>query len=107
MAATARRKKAVKKRRHYVTSQKTEKQPSAPPLPVVAREDQIVGKYCNLAIIRHTNREFVLDFISAVDVQRVLVSRIITSPEHAKELHKVLGANIQRYEKKFKQIPLE
>lgn len=96
----ARRKKA-KKKVQQVSSEKTEKRIPEHPMQIVARESEILGKYCNLAIIRHTNREFIFDFVWGVENERILVSRIITSPEHAKEVHKVLGANLERYEKKF------
>ena len=102
MAGKKARRKNVKKKGQRVTSGKIEKQMSEHPLQIMAREPDILGKYCNLAIIRHTNREFVFDFVWGVENERILVSRIITSPAHAKELHKVLGANIERYEKKFR-----
>lgn len=58
------------------------------------------GTYSNLAIISHSNTEFVLDFIRIVpNVQKAKVkSRIILSPEHAKRLHKALADNIRKYE---------
>ena len=45
------------------------------------------GTYSNLAIISHSNSEFVLDFVRIVpNVQKAKVkSRIILSPEHAKD----------------------
>ena len=54
------------------------------------------GTYSNLAIISHSNSEFVLDFVRIVpNVQKAKVkSRIILSPEHAKRLHKALADNI-------------
>ena len=58
------------------------------------------GTYSNLAIISHSNSEFVLDFVRMVpNVQKAKVkSRIILSPEHAKRLHKALAENINKYE---------
>ena len=58
------------------------------------------GTYSNLAIISHSNSEFVLDFVRIVpNVQKAKVkSRIILSPEHAKRLHKALADNINKYE---------
>jgi len=46
------------------------------------------GTYSNLAIISHSNSEFVLDFVRIVpNVQKAKVkSRIILSPEHAKRI---------------------
>ena len=63
--------------------------------------DQFLGRYCNVAIIHHTKLEFVLDFIWTIQDQNLLVSRIITSPEHAKRLHETLGRMIQEFEKKY------
>lgn len=58
------------------------------------------GIYSNLAIINHSNSEFVLDFISIMPgVPKAKVkSRIVLTPQHAKRLLKALGDNIHRYE---------
>jgi len=63
-------------------------------------EEVSEGTYSNLAIISHSNSEFVLDFVRIVpNVQKAKVkSRIILSPEHAKRLHKALADNINKYE---------
>ena len=55
------------------------------------------GTYSNLAIINHSNTEFVLDFISLMPgVPKAKVkSRIILTPQHAKRLLKALNENIQ------------
>lgn len=58
------------------------------------------GTYSNLAIISHSQSEFVLDFIRVmpgVDKANVK-SRIILTPEHAKRLLMALQENIDRYE---------
>lgn len=67
-------------------------------------DESFQGKYCNLASIKHTEREFVFDFIWNVDSNSILSSRVITSPRHAKEIHEVLGKNLKRYEKQFGDI---
>ena len=53
------------------------------------------GTYSNLAIINHSNTEFVLDFISLMPgVPKAKVkSRIILTPQHAKRLLKALNEN--------------
>lgn len=63
-------------------------------------EEVSEGTYSNLAIISHSNTEFVLDFVRIVpNVQKAKVkSRIILSPEHAKRLHRALEDNIKKYE---------
>lgn len=72
------------------------------------------GCYSNLAIINHSNTEFVVDFISVMPgVPKAKVkSRIILTPQHAKRLLKALEENIHRFEavngtiKEVEQVPL-
>jgi len=63
-------------------------------------EEIAEGVYSNLAIITHSNSEFVVDFIRLMPgVPKAKVkSRIILTPEHAKQLHKALQDNISRFE---------
>jgi hypothetical protein len=58
------------------------------------------GIYSNLAIINHSNTEFVLDFVNIMPgVPKAKVkSRIILTPQHAKRLVKAITENIQRFE---------
>ena len=58
------------------------------------------GTYSNLAIITHSNSEFVLDFIRMMPgVPKAKVkSRIILSPDHAKRLLEALEDNIAKFE---------
>ena len=69
-------------------------------------DEEFRGKYCNVAVIKHTEREFVFDFLLLLDSQSVLSSRIITNPKHAKQISEVLSNNIKIYEKHFGQILL-
>lgn len=69
-----------------------------------ASQDMLKGTYCNVATIKHTTREFILDFVLGVDNLHTLVSRVITSPAHAKQLAEVLTQNIAQYEKRFGEI---
>lgn len=59
------------------------------------------GIYSNLAIINHSNSEFVLDFITIMPgVPKAKVkSRIVLTPQHAKRLLRAIGDNIHRFEK--------
>ncbi len=66
--------------------------------------DRLQGVYSNYAVVQHTKREFVFDFIWRVSNYNALVSRIITSPELARELLAALERNIERYEKNFGKI---
>jgi hypothetical protein len=58
------------------------------------------GIYSNLAIITHSNTEFVLDFIQVMPgVPRARVkSRVLLTPQHAKRLMKALTDNISKFE---------
>ncbi len=66
--------------------------------PEVAR-----GNYANLAMLAHSGTEFFMDFIAVAPnmPQAKVQSRIIMSPEHAKQLLFALRDNIERYEKTF------
>lgn len=63
-------------------------------------EDVADGIYSNLAIITHSNAEFVIDFVRVMPgVPKAKVkSRILLTPQHAKRLMKALGENITKYE---------
>ena len=63
-------------------------------------EDVADGVYSNLAIITHSNTEFVVDFVRLMPgVPKAKVkSRIILTPQHAKRLMKALQENIGKYE---------
>jgi len=69
-------------------------------------EDVAEGTYSNLAIISHSNSEFVVDFIRMVpNVPKAKVkSRIILTPQHAKRLLKALQDNVEKYENQFGPI---
>lgn len=63
-------------------------------------EEVADGIYSNLAIITHSNAEFVFDFIRVMPgVPKAKVkSRILMTPQHAKRLLKALADNIAKYE---------
>ena len=58
------------------------------------------GIYSNLAIITHSNSEFVIDFIKMMPgVPKAKVkSRIVLTPQHAKRLQAALADNISKFE---------
>lgn len=58
------------------------------------------GIYSNLAIINHSNTEFVVDFVALMPgvLKAKVKSRIILTPQHAKRLVQALADNIQRFE---------
>jgi hypothetical protein len=63
-------------------------------------EDVAEGIYSNLAIITHSNSEFIIDFIRIMPgVPKAKVkSRILLTPQHAKRLLKALKDNLTKYE---------
>ncbi len=69
-------------------------------------EEIAEGEYANLAMIAHSNSEFVIDFIRLMPgVPKAKVkSRIVITPEHAKRLLNALSDNIQKYEDTFGAI---
>ncbi len=72
-------------------------------------EKEAQGTYSNLAIITHSPAEFIIDFtriVPGVPKAKVL-SRIITTPQHAKMLMKALEDNLKKYEARFGEIRIE
>ena len=69
-------------------------------------EEIAEGVYANLAMIAHSNSEFVIDFIRLMPgVPKAKVkSRIVITPEHAKRLLNALSDNITKYEETFGPI---
>ncbi|HRX29828.1 MAG TPA: DUF3467 domain-containing protein, partial [Saprospiraceae bacterium] len=69
-------------------------------------EEVAEGVFSNLAIIGHSQSEFVVDFLRIVpNVPKAKVkSRIIITPQHAKRLMKALADNINKYENQFGKI---
>lgn len=69
-------------------------------------EEIAEGIYSNLAMIAHSNSEFVIDFIKLMPgVPKARVkARVIVTPEHAKRLLSALKENIDKYEANFGTI---
>ena len=64
------------------------------------------GHYVNFANILHNPTEFVIDLGRVVpgrpDVK--IMTRILTTPYHAKQISQALAQNIQAYERNFGEI---
>ena len=75
-------------------------------LQIQLRPEVADGKYSNLAMIGHGPNEFLIDFIFAAPgmPQAPVVSRVIMSPENAKQLMFALTDNVNKYEAKFGEI---
>lgn len=80
-----------------------EKQPQVPAINIEISEETAEGIYSNLAIISHSNAEFVVDFIRMMpNVPKAKVkARIIITPQHAKRLLNALKDNILKFESQF------
>ncbi|HPF11840.1 MAG TPA: DUF3467 domain-containing protein [Flavobacteriaceae bacterium] len=64
------------------------------------------GIYSNLAIINHSQSEFVIDFITIMPgvPKSKVKSRIVLTPQHAKRFLKALGDNVSRFEANHGEI---
>ena len=69
-------------------------------------EEIAEGIYSNLAVITHSNSEFVIDFIKMMPgVPKAKVkARIVLTPQHAKRLMKALKDNISKFESVHGQV---
>jgi hypothetical protein len=74
---------------------------------IVVTDQQALGTYANFASIVHNFAEFIIDFGRLVpgreDVH--VVSRIVMTPVHAKQLLRALTENVGIYERNFGEIP--
>lgn len=68
--------------------------------------DEMQGKYANLAVISHGPNDFFIDMIlMAPNTPKARVqSRIIMTPENAKQLMMALNENVHKYEQQFGEI---
>ncbi|UPT72582.1 MAG: DUF3467 domain-containing protein [Elusimicrobiota bacterium] len=70
------------------------------PLQVEIDEPVARGQYTNLALITHSETEFILDylFLQPQATKTKVLARLITSPVHAKRLLWALKDNVEKYE---------
>ncbi len=85
---------------------KNKEQPVQNQINIELTEEIAEGIYSNLAMIAHSNSEFVIDFIRLMPgVPKARVkARIILTPEHARRLLAALQDNIEKYERTFGPI---
>jgi len=73
---------------------------------IVVPDQLSLGTYANFASIVHNFAEFIIDLGRIVpgreDVQ--VVSRLVMTPVHAKQLLRALGENVAIYERNFGEI---
>jgi len=84
-----------------------EKPPETKPLPIEIDEATARGVYTNMAVITHNETEFVLDFLflQPQNPKAKVLSRLISSPVHAKRFLWALRENVEKYESRFGPIP--
>jgi hypothetical protein len=74
---------------------------------IVVPDQQALGTYANFASIVHNFAEFIMDFGRMVpgreDVQ--VVTRVVMTPVHVKQLLRALTENVAIYERNFGEIP--
>ena len=75
-------------------------QPIPNQLNIEISEEMSEGQYANLAIITHSNSEFVVDFVNVMPgtPKSKVKSRIILTPYHAKRLMKAMIENVKKFE---------
>jgi len=75
-------------------------------LEIQVDDDVAQGVYANLAVVNHSDAEFIIDFIFVQpQAPRAKVrSRVITSPKHVKRLLLALEDNLKKYEQRFGTI---
>jgi hypothetical protein len=78
-------------------------QPQDNQINIELSEETAEGIYANLAMIAHSNSEFVIDFIRLMPgIPKAKVkARIVITPEHAKRFLNALQENIEKYEESF------
>lgn len=83
-----------------------EKQQPENQLNIELSEEVAEGVYSNLAMIAHSNTEFVIDFIRLMPgVPKAKVkARVVITPEHARRLLSALKDNIEKFEANFGPI---
>ncbi len=82
-------------------------QPKSPQKPQLTIEASVsMGQYTNFVSIAHNYTEVLFDFGRTLPGRKdiPIVSRLIMTPFHAKQLIKALSHNIRLYEQKFGAI---
>jgi hypothetical protein len=81
--------------------------PQEPKIKIVVKDEEALGTYANFASIVHNFAEFIIDFGRIVpgreDVQ--VVSRVVMTPVHARQLLRALSENVAIYERNYGAIP--
>lgn len=78
-------------------------------LSIELSEEVADGVYSNLAIISHSNSEFIMDFVKIMPgVPKAKVkSRVVMTPQNTKRLIHALNENIRKFEAQNGPVKLE
>jgi hypothetical protein len=79
------------------------------PIDIELSEEVAEGTYSNLAIITHSQAEFIIDYVRILPgiPKGKVKSRIIMTPQHAKRLLYALRDNMQKFEDNFGEVDIE
>jgi hypothetical protein len=79
------------------------------PIDIELSEEVAEGTYSNLAIITHSQAEFIIDFVRILPgiPKGKVKSRIIMTPQHAKRLLFALGDNMNKFESNFGEVDID
>jgi hypothetical protein len=83
-----------------------DKNQNANQLNIELSEETADGIYSNLAVITHSNQEFVLDFIRVMPgiAKAKVKARIVLTPQHAKRFLRALNDNLTKFESMYGEI---
>jgi hypothetical protein len=86
-----------------MSKEKPKEPPQGSKIQVQLDDATAQGAYSNLAMIYHSENEFVIDFayLQPGPPRAKIRSRVILSPKHARRLLDALSTNIQKYEERF------
>jgi hypothetical protein len=79
-----------------------------PKLNIELPDEVAPGVYSNLAVVTHSQTEFILDFIQVMPgtPKAKVRSRVVLSPQHAKRVMKMLVDNIGKFEGQHGKIEM-
>lgn len=79
------------------------------PIDIELSEEIAEGVYSNLAIITHSQAEFIIDFVRILPgiPKGKVKSRIIMTPQHAKRLLFALSENMNKFEANFGEVEVD
>ncbi len=89
-----------------MADQNNKQQPKQGQINIELDETVAQGIYSNLAIINHSQSEFVVDFVTIMPgvAKSKVKSRIVLTPPHAKRFLKALNENVKRFENAHGEI---